>query len=169
MMLDNVKIKLPKKESSMEKFFCNCEKRKKFVNDVEGYHEKRLKKSKHDLAAAISEFNEKNWDWTVVKAYYAMHHAGNALLSKEKQIFSKDHSCLIIALAHYKLIDEQFFQKLSKIAEQFHDALSIDIAFELRKIGQYDVEKWEDITEEDAKKVLEIAKEFVAYAEGRLC
>lgn len=33
-MLDKVKIKLPKKETSIEKFFCNCEKRKKFVEDA---------------------------------------------------------------------------------------------------------------------------------------
>lgn len=168
-MLDKVKIKLPKKEKSIERFFCNCEKRKKFVKDAENYYNKRLKKSKHDLKAAISEFKEGNWDWTVVKAYYSIHHAGNALLSKEKQMFSKDHSCLIIALAHYNLIDNKLFQKLSKIAEQFHDTLSIDIAFELRKIGQYDVEKWEDITREDAEKVLEIAKELITYVEGRIC
>jgi len=168
-MLEKIKIRLPKKEKSIEKFFSSCEKRKKFVQDIENYNEKRLKKSKHDLKAAISEFKEENWDWTVVKAYYAIHHAGNALLSKEKLLFSKDHSCLVIALAHYNLIDKQLFQKLSKIAEQFHNTLSIDIAFELRKIGQYDVERWEDITKEDAEKVLEIAKEFIAYVEGRIC
>ncbi len=168
-MLDKVKIKLPKKETSIEKFFCNCEKRKKFVEDAENYHEKRLKKSKHDLNAAISEFKQQNWDWTVVKAYYAIHHSGNALLSKEKKLFSKDHSCLIIALKYHNLVDKALFDKLSKIAEQFHDTLSIDLTFELRKIGQYDVEKWEEITKEDAEKVLEIAKKFVSYVEERIC
>lgn len=168
-MLDKIRIKLPQKEASIEKFFCNCEKRKKFVIDTAENYSKRLKKSKHDLNAAISEFKEENWDWTVVKAYYAIHHAGNALLSKEKQLFSKDHSCLIIALKYHNLVDSLLFDKLSKIAEQFHDTLSIDITFELRKIGQYDVEKWEEITKEDAKKVLEIAKEFISYVEGRIC
>jgi len=168
-MLDKVKIKLPTKESSIENFFCNCEKRKKFVNDSENYHEKRLKKSKHDLNAAISEFKQKNWDWTIVKAYYAIHHAGNALLSKNKKLFSKDHSCLIIALKYHNLIDSTLFEKLTKIASEFQDTLSIDLAFELRKIGQYDVDKWEELTEDDSKKVLDIAKEFVSYVEGKIC
>jgi uncharacterized protein (UPF0332 family) len=167
-MLDEIKIKLPEREKSIEKFYCNCRKRKKFVEDLEDYYKKRLKKSKHDLSAAVSEFKEKNWDWTVVKAYYAIHHAGNTLLSRKKGVFSKDHSCLIIALKYNNLVDKAIFEKLSKIVNRFQDTLSIDIAFELRKIGQYDVEKWEEITEEDAKKIIDIAKEFTSFVEGEI-
>ena len=43
-MLEKIKIRLPKKEKSIEKFFSSCEKRKKFVQDIENYNEKRLKK-----------------------------------------------------------------------------------------------------------------------------
>jgi uncharacterized protein (UPF0332 family) len=168
-MLDKIKINLPEKEEGIKNFFCSCEERKKFVEDVDGYYAKRLKKAKHDLNAANSEFRERNWDWTIVKAYYSMHHAGNALLSKEKKLFSKDHSCLIIALKYYNLIGTELFDKLSKIASQFHNTLSMDIAFGLRKISQYDVDKWEEITEDDAEKVLKISKEFVFYVEGKIC
>ena len=109
-----------------------------------------------------------NWDWTIIKSYYAIHHAGNALLSKKKQQFSKDHSCLIIALKYHALINQNFFNELISIAENFSDTLSIDIAFEMRKIGQYDVDKWEELTEEDTNKVLEFAKKFISYVEEEI-
>jgi len=38
----------------------------------------------------------------------------------------------------------------------------------MRKIGQYDVDRWEDLTKDDTRKVLGLAKKFVAYAEGEL-
>ena len=136
-----------------------------FVNDTEEHYKKRLKKAKHDLQRAIDEFQDNTWDWTIIKAYYAIHHAANALFSKKKGLFSKDHSCLLIALKYYNLINQEFFDRLVSIAEEFSDTLSIDIAFEMRKIGQYDVDKWEELTKEDAEKVLEVAKQFAAYVE----
>lgn len=167
-MIKDVKIKMPKTEKAVKNSFESCEKRKKFVKDVEEHYKKRLKKAKHDLQCALDEFQKSNWDWTIIKAYYAIHHAGNALLSKNKGFFSKDHLCLIISLKHHNLINEKFFDELISIAEEFSDTLSMDIAFEMRKIGQYDVDKWEELTEEDAKKVLEVAKKFVTYVEGKL-
>lgn len=44
MKIEEIKIKLPKKKESIEKFFKNCEKRKKFVEDTEEHYKKRLKK-----------------------------------------------------------------------------------------------------------------------------
>ena len=85
--MDNTKIeeiivKLPKKDKSIDKFFLNCEKRNKLIKDRDDYYKKRIKKAKHDLKRAIADYNDDCWDWTIVKAYYAIHHAGNALLSK---------------------------------------------------------------------------------------
>jgi len=167
-MLKNVKIRMPKTETAVENFFRSCEKRKKFVPDTPEHYRKRLKKAKHDLQRAIDEYDAGCWDWTIIKSYYAMHHAANALLSKEKGVFSKDHSCLIVSLKHYKLIEEKLFNELVSISEEFSDTMSIDIAFEMRKIGQYDVDRWEDLTKDDTRKVLGLAKKFVAYAEGEL-
>lgn len=167
-MINDVEIKLPKTEKAITNYFLSCKKRRKFVEDTKEHYKKRLKKAKHDLKCAIDEFKDENWDWTIVKAYYAIHHAANALFSKKKNLFSKDHSCLIIALKYHRLIDEKLFNELTNIYEGFSDTLSIGLTFELRKIGQYDVDKWEELTKEDANKVLEIAKKFVSYVEGNL-
>lgn len=167
-MLENIKIKMPKTGRAIENSYKSCTKRKKYISDTPENYKKRLKKAKHDLQCAIDELQTCNWDWTIIKAYYAIHHAANALFSKKKELFSKDHSCLIIALKYFDLIDKKFFDELISIAEKFSDTLSIDIAFAMRKIGQYDVNKWEDLTKEDAEKLLEFAKKFLSYIEQEL-
>ena len=167
-MIEDIKIKMPKTEEGVKNYFQSCENRKKFVGDIAERYKNRLKKAKHDLQCAIDESKNENWDWTIIKSYYAIHHAGNALLSKKKQQFSKDHSCLVIALKHHNLISQNFLDELISITENFSDTLSIDLAFEMRKIGQYDVDKWEELTEDDANKVLEFAKKFISYVEGEI-
>lgn len=169
MKIEEVKIKLPKKEGSIKRFFENCEKRRKFVDDTKDHYKKHLKKAKHDLSRAIAEFKDKCWDWTVVKAYYAIHHAGNALLSKNKIKFSKDHSCLIIALKYFNLIDKTLFNELVELNERFSDVLSLDLTFQLRKISQYSIDEWEDITRKDAELILNISKKFIKFVEERIC
>ena len=168
MKFEDIKIKLPEKEDSIKNFFENCEKRKKFVNEPPEHYKNHLKKAKHDLTRAIAEFKDECWDWTIIKSYYSLHHAGNALLSKNKNIFSKDHSCLIIALKYYDLIDKSLFEELIKIDKKFSDTLSLDLMFQLRKIGQYSVDEWEDLSKEDAELILNIAKKFIKFAEEKI-
>lgn len=168
MKINGIKINLPEKEKSFKKFFNNCKNRKKFVDDTKEHYKQHFKKAKHDLTRAIAEFNDGCWDWTIIKAYYAIHHAGNSLLSKFKNQFSKDHSCLIIALKHFNIIDESLFEELTKLNEKFSDILSFDLMFQLRKISQYSVDEWEDLTKEDANLVLNVAKKIVKFAEGKL-
>jgi uncharacterized protein (UPF0332 family) len=167
-MLEDVKIRMPKTEKGIKNSYVSCEKRGKFVSDTPNHHRKRLKKSKHDLQCAIDELKQGNWDWTIIKAYYAIHHAANALLSKKKNVFSKDHTCLIVSLKYHNLIDKKLFAELVSIFEGFSDTLSMDIAFEMRKIGQYDVDRWEKLTRDDAEKVLDLAKRFISYVEVEL-
>ncbi|MBI2631647.1 HEPN domain-containing protein [Candidatus Pacearchaeota archaeon] len=145
MKIEEIKTKLPKKEEKIEIFYQNCEKRKKFISGDKENHKFHLKKSRHDLFRAIKEFEDKCWDWTVIKAYYALHHAANGLLLKKQGFFCKDHSCLIIALKFYKLINEEQFKELSKLHESFSDIFGFDLTFQLRKIGQYDVYEWENV------------------------
>lgn len=168
MKIEEIKNTLPKEKESIKKFFLNCENRKKYVNDTPEHYKKHLKKAKHDLARAIAEFEDECWDWTIIKAYYSIHHAGNALLSKNKDLFSKDHSCLIIALKYYELIEKDLFEKLLFLNERFSDILSLDFAFQLRKIGQYSVDEWEQLKKEDAELILNVAKEFVKSIEEKL-
>jgi len=168
MVIENLTPKLPKKEKTAERFFLSCERRKKIIADTEGHYVQRLEKAKHDLARASAEFKDGCWDWTIIKAYYAIHHAANALLSKKKNVFSKDHSCLIVSLQHYNLIPKDIFNDLSKVHEKFSDIFSLDITFQLRKIGQYGVDEWKNIGEKDAKMIMDVATKFVRFAEENL-
>lgn len=168
MKIGSLDIKLPLQEEFVKRFFANCENRRKFVEDAEEHYKQHLKKAKHDLERALAEFRDGCWDWTIIKSYYAVHHAGNALLSKNKSLFSKDHSCLIIALKYYDLIDQSLFEKLVKINERFSNVFSLDLTFQLRKISQYSVDEWEDLTKEDDEVILEIAKQFIKYVEERI-
>lgn len=168
MKLEGLKVKLPRGESAIENYFKNCEKRNKFINSNPTDCIKHLRKAKHDLNRAHSEFKDDVWDWAVIMAYYAIHHAGNGLLLKRMGYFSKDHGCLIIALKYLNLIKDDFFMRLRKIYEGFSDAISLDLTFELRKISQYSVEDWENVTRDDALRVLEIAGEFLKYVEGEV-
>ncbi|MEA3329529.1 MAG: HEPN domain-containing protein [Nanoarchaeota archaeon] len=166
MTIEDMNIKLPKKESKIEKFYLNCENRRKFIEVNGKFSDKHLKKAKHDLYRAIKEFEDKCWDWTVIKAYYAIHHSANALLLKKKGFFCKDHSCLIVALKYQNLIDESLFDELSKLHESLSDVLGLDLTFQLRKISQYDVNEWENIKESDAFLIISVAKKFVGFVEN---
>lgn len=166
MVIDDVNIKLPRKEESIKKFYENCEKRKKFISSNEKFAEAHLKKARHDLYRGIKEFEDSCWDWTVIKTYYSIHHSANYILLKKKKMICKDHSCLIIALQYYDLVPENIFNELSKLHESLSDALGLDLTFQLRKIGQYDVEEWENISEKDAKLTVDIAKKMVEIAEN---
>jgi len=164
--IDEIKLKLPKDIRRIEKFYVNCEKRKKYIEGKKEYADKHLKKAKHDLFRATREFEDGCWDWTVIKAYYSIHHAGNALLLKKKGFFCKDHYCLIIALKHYDLVGGDLFEELSKLNDSFSDILGFDLTFQLRKLGQYDVNEWENIKESDASLILTVAKKFVSFVEN---
>ncbi len=166
MRIKEIKLKLPKRKESLEKFFFNCEKRKKFITSDKKNYEKHLKKAKHDLYRAIKEQEDKCWDWTVIMAYYAIHHAANTLLLKKKGFFCKDHLCLIIALKYFELIPDSFFRKLSSSHEALADTLGLDLTFQLRKISQYSVEEWENVTEKDASLTVSIAKKIISFAEN---
>ena len=168
MKIENIRIKLPKKDAGIENFYQNCEKRKKFIEVEKGDYLQHLKKSKHDLYRAIKEYEDKCWDWTVIKAYYSIHHAANALLLKKKGLLCKDHSCLIISLKYHNLIKEDLFKELSKMNESFADVLGLDLAFQLRKLSQYDVNEWENITQENASLIITIAKKVVSFVENEI-
>ena len=163
--MSSVRTTLPREEGPIDRFFDNCMKRKRFLEDVPGHHSKHLLKAKHDLVRARAEFDDECWDWTVVMAYYAIHHAGNALLSREKGLFSKDPSCLIIALQRWELISTDFMGAMAQVHQRFADAVDLDLTFQLRKISQYSVDEWEDITGEDAGAVLEVASKLVRFVE----
>jgi len=142
--------------------------RKSFVKIDSQEYVLHLEKSKHDLNRALKEFEDKCFDWTIIKAYYAVHHAANALLIKKQGMFSKNHICLLVALKYLNLIPEEFYQKLREIHSKFSDFSAFEITYSLRKISQYSVAKWKELTENDTKAILLFAKQFVAFVEGEV-
>ena len=166
MRADKIKIRLPVKDDGIRRFYENCNKRRKFIEYTKENYKKHLEKAKHDLYRAIREDEDRCWDWTVIKVYYAIHHAANALLLKKRGCFCKDHSCLIVALKYYNLIEENLFKELSELHESLFDTIGLDLTFQLRKISQYDVDEWENITEKDAFLLISIAKKFISFVEN---
>jgi len=160
-----IENKLPKDKERISKFYENCERRHKYVSGIKEQAGKHLRKAQHDLYRAEKELADNCWDWTVIKAYYSIFHAGNYLLLKKKGFFCKDHSCLLIGLQYHDLIDEKLYKELSELHESLSDIFGFDLTFQLRKLGQYDVVEWEKITSDDAKLIIYIAKKFLRYVE----
>jgi uncharacterized protein (UPF0332 family) len=165
MVLEEIGSKLPKREKSIKAYYETCISRKKFIKIDSSEANLHLEKAKHDLSRAIKEFNDDCWDWTIVKAYYSIHHAANALLIKKEGMFSKDHICLVIALKNLGLIPNEFYEELRKIHSKFSDFTAFELAYSLRKVSQYNVTKWKELSKEDAKIILEFAKTFVKFVE----
>jgi uncharacterized protein (UPF0332 family) len=165
MVLEEIGSKLPTREDSIKAYYETCVSRKKFININASEAILHLEKAKHDLSRAIKEFEDDCWDWTIIKAYYSIHHAANALLIKKAKMFSKDHICLIVALKHLGLIPNEFYEELRKLHSKFSDFTAFEIAYSLRKVSQYDVVKWKELSKEDAELVLEFAKKFVKFVE----
>ena len=166
-MLEEMIPRLPRKESSIKKAFESCKSRGRFVPVDSKKFSAHLEKAKSDLAKISYEMDHRAWDWVIVKSYYSMHHALNALLVKFQGIYSKDHYCAILAIKEKELITEDIYKEFRKIDSQFSDFTGFDVTYTLRKIGQYDVKEWKGITERDAQAVYSIAKRIVEYAEER--
>ncbi len=164
-MLDETISQLPKTEEGIENAYNSCSGRAKYIHVAEADFNLYLEKAKSDLKNIENDCKAEAWDWVIIKAYYSIHHAANALLVKSKAFYSKDHICTILALKHFELISGDFYSKLRKINEKFSDFTAFDITYLLRKVGQYDVRKWKDVTKTDADQIYSLAKEFVAFAE----
>jgi len=165
MVLEEIKSRLPKRRKTIKAFYDSCLSRKKFIEVENSEYTIHLEKAKHDLYRAIKEFDDGCWDWTIIKAYYAIHHAANALLIKKAGFFSKDHICLIVALKYLELIPDEFYKKLRSLHSRFSDFSAFELVYSLRKISQYNVPKWKELSKDDAKIVLEFAKRFVKFVE----
>ncbi|MDP6627540.1 MAG: HEPN domain-containing protein [Methanopyri archaeon] len=166
-LLGNVTSNLPRSSEACTSFFDNCARRRRFVRVPKGDFAKHLEKSKHDFSQVESDYTRGSWDWVVVKAYYAVFHAANALLIRERSEYSKDHACVFVALEHHGLVTPELYRELGSLHGRFSDMAAFDIIYGVRKVGQYDVDRWSSITKEDADNVVEFARRFLVYVEGR--
>jgi uncharacterized protein (UPF0332 family) len=166
MVLEEIKARLPQRRKTIKTFYESCTSRKKFIKVESTEFFIHLEKAKHDLQRAMEEFKDRCWDWTIVKAYYAIHHAANALLIKKAGFFSNDHICLIVSLKYLELLPENFYEKLRTLYSRFSDFSAFELVYSLRKLSQYNTAKWKEISRSDAKVVLEFAREFVRFVES---
>lgn len=165
MVIEDVVPQLPQKEERIKKAYENCQ--EKFVSVNTEEFSAHLEKAKSDLANVEADFLKEAWDWAIIKSYYSIHHAINALLIKEKGFYSKDHICAILALKFFELIKPEIYDKLRAINAKFSDFTGFDVTYTLRKISQYDVRKWKQLSRKDADSVYSLAKEIVVFVEQR--
>ena len=79
MVFEEIRTRLPKRRKTIKNFYETCISRKKFIKVESEEFIIHLEKAKHDLERAIKEFKDECWDWTIIKPYYAIHHAANFL------------------------------------------------------------------------------------------
>ena len=164
-LLQELNVKFPRTDEKLKKSYENCEKRKKFIGLSKDSYLKHLELAKDDLNSIRTDFEGKNWRWVVIKSYYAIFHATNALLVNKLEFFSKDHLCAVIALKKENLIPKEIYEELGEIYEKFSDIFGFAIIFEARKLSQYDTEKWKFIVEKDAQIIKDFAYKFVSFVE----
>ncbi len=102
-----------------------------------------------DLKAASQSFIGKQYKWTIVQCYYAMFHAGRALLYLTGHR-ERSHYCLILALRHF-YVSRHLMP--SSLLENLHQAKT------LRENADY----YGQFNRDSAVKSLQDAKEFVAF------
>ncbi len=166
-MIEEIIPQLPKTEDRVKNAYESCSNTGKFINVKNEEFSAHLEKAKSDLKNVGADFEKQAWDWVIIKSYYAMHHAINALLIKEKGFYSKDHICAILALKFHELIPVETYNMLREINSKFSDFSGFDITYTLRKISQYDVRKWKSLSKADAESIHLVSKEIVSYVEQR--
>ncbi len=165
-LFEEINVKFPKDDLRIKKSFENCETRKRFVKVPKDSCTNHLDMAKDDLVALKTDLDNKNWRWVITKSYYAIFHATNALLINKLGFYSKDHLCAVIALKKENLISEELYSELGLIYERFSDIFGFAIMFEARKLSQYDVEKWRDLTKKDAIIARDFANKYVGFVES---
>ena len=165
-IFEEINIKFPKDEKKIVKAFESCKIRNKFIEIPKDSYKEHLEMAKDDLVSLNYDFNKENWRWTIIKSYYSIFHATNALLINKLGFFSKDHLCAILALKYKDLMNDNIYLELGKIYEKFSDIFGFALMFEARKLSQYSVTKWKNLTKKEADIAKRFAKKFVSYVEG---
>lgn len=132
----------------MSKEFDDCLKRRK-ITEFEravGLVSKELGLADSDLNYANVSFEEKNYKWATIQAYYCMFHAGRALIYS-KGYRERSHYCLNIAL-------RTLFVNEGKFSVTLVEALQLGKT--LRKNADY----YGEFSEDAASQMIENAKEF---------
>lgn len=107
-------VMMPKNESTLEREYSRCVKKKKFVEMPKEKYIDYVKEAYSDIASAEEEV-EKSPKWAVVKAYQALFLMSNALLVRKTGFYSKDHGCILIALMKENALPEKVMNNISAL------------------------------------------------------
>jgi uncharacterized protein (UPF0332 family) len=115
-----------------------------------------IEKANESLDAAKSLFEDKFYDFSVGRSYYAMFYTTEAILLTKNLSFSK-HSAVIAAFGKEFVKPEIMPKKLRE---------SIVCAFDLRQLGDYGAPG--SVSVARAQSLIEETKEFIETIEGYL-
>ena len=118
--------------------------------------QKLIEKATRNLKIAKSEYDNKDYDITVSRSYYSMFYCAEALLLTKNLRFSS-HTGVHSAFG-------QYFANTKEVNPGLHRVL-LD-AFDLRCAADYDY--MEEITKEEAEKVLKDAEYFIGEIKKKL-
>lgn len=119
-----------------------------------GLFKKELSVAKSDLEDAKAGYENERYKWSTIQAYYAMFHAGRALLYSQGYR-EKSHYCLVIALRAL------FVEEGKMDAQLVRDFLN---AMNLREAADYNA----DFSQSGAKAVIASAEKFIEKASSIL-
>lgn len=71
-----------------------------------------------DLSSARNELDGGSPKWAISKAYQALFLMTNAILVSKMGHYSKDHSCVLVALMHHRLIPDEILKKIHSMLEE---------------------------------------------------
>lgn len=112
--------------------------------------QKELSIARSDLSDAREGFGAQRYKWSTIQGYYAMFHAGRALVYS-RGFREKSHYCLAVALQAL-FVDEGLME--ARAARDFLNAMN------LREAADYEAE----FSEAGAKAVIASAQRFIRAA-----
>lgn len=104
---------IPKTKESLEKTYKNCE--KKFVKIDNIFYSEYQGLAYEDLDSAVKEENAR---WAISKAYQALFLMCNSILVKKLGVYSKNHTCVLIALLYNNLMPKDTLDKINKMLKK---------------------------------------------------
>lgn len=133
----------------MNKEFDDCLKRKKITEFQRAVDlvSKELDLASSDFKSAKASFEDENYKWATIQAYYSMFHSARALIYS-KGYRERSHYCLNIAI-------RALFVEEGKFSPMLVEALQLGKT--LRENADY----YGEFSKEAADQMLENAKEFL--------
>lgn len=155
------KSRIPRTEKALQKSYLHCEKQGKFKAVEKASYSDYFQRAQKDLASAERDLQAGDFHWARIKAYQSLFHLLNAILVKHLGYFSKDHSCVIVALMQNNLLTADSASQLRLLTEKvIKHATARDIYDDIdefriqRNFALYKPKSWEDVKKEDVQEEL---------------